>query len=38
MALAWVLNNKAVASALIGVRTIQQLKENIDALKNLKIL
>ena len=36
MALAWVLNNKAVTSALIGVRTIQQLKENIEALKNLK--
>ena len=36
MALAWVLNNKAVTSALVGVRTIQQLKENIEALKNLK--
>ncbi len=36
MALAWVLNNKAVTSALIGVRTAQQLKENIEALKNLK--
>ncbi len=36
MALAWVLNNKAVTSALIGVRTTQQLKENIEALKNLK--
>ena len=36
MALAWVLNNKAVTSALIGVRTTQQLKENIEALKNLE--
>jgi L-glyceraldehyde 3-phosphate reductase len=36
MALAWVLNNKAVTSALIGVRTTQQLKENIEALKNLQ--
>ena len=36
MALAWVLNNKAVTSALIGVRTTQQLKENIEALKNLR--
>tara|TARA_B100000674_G_scaffold75611_1_gene52602 strand:- start:142 stop:1167 length:1026 start_codon:yes stop_codon:yes gene_type:complete len=36
MALAWVLNNKAVTSALIGVRTVEQLNENIDALKNLK--
>ena len=36
MALAWVLNNKAVTSALIGVRTTQQLKENIEALENLE--
>lgn len=36
MALAWVLNNKAVTSALIGVRTTKQLKENIEALKNLR--
>ena len=36
MALAWVLQNKAVTSALIGVRSVQQLKDNIDALKNLK--
>ena len=36
MALAWVLQNKAVTSALIGVRSVQQLRDNIDALKNLK--
>ena len=35
MAIAWVLNNKAVTSALIGVRNTQQLRENINALKNL---
>ena len=36
MALAWTLNNKAVTSALIGVRSLKQLNENIDSLKNLK--
>ena len=36
MALAWVLNNKAVTSALIGVRTLTQLKDNLAALNNLK--
>ena len=35
MAIAWVLNNKAVTSALIGVRNIQQLKENVASLKKL---
>jgi len=34
--LAWVLNNKAVTSALIGVRTVAQLKDNLAALNNLK--
>jgi L-glyceraldehyde 3-phosphate reductase len=36
MALAWVLNNKAVTSALIGVRTLTQLQDNLVALNNLK--
>ena len=35
MALAWTLNNKAVTSALIGVRNLKQLKENVESLKNL---
>ena len=35
MAIAWVLNNKAVTSALIGARNINQLQENINAIKNL---
>lgn len=36
MALAWVLNNKVVTSALIGVRTLTQLQDNLAALNNLK--
>ena len=35
MALAWTLNNKAVTSALIGVRNLKQLEENVESLKNL---
>ena len=35
MSLAWVLNNKAVTSALIGVRNLKQLNENIASLNNL---
>ena len=35
MALAWTLNNKAVTSALIGVRNLKQLKENVASLNNL---
>ena len=35
MSIAWVLNNKAVTSALIGVRNLKQLKENVDSLKRL---
>ena len=35
MALAWTLNNKAVTTALIGVRNLKQLKENVESLKNL---
>ena len=33
VALAWVLNNEAVTSPIIGPRTIDQLKENIKALE-----
>jgi L-glyceraldehyde 3-phosphate reductase len=36
MALAWVINNKAITSALIGVRNVKQLRDNIAALSNLK--
>jgi len=35
MAIAWVLNNNAVTSALIGARNVNQLQENINAIKNL---
>ena len=35
MSLAWTLNNKAVTSALIGVRNLKQLKENVASLNNL---
>ena len=36
MSIAWVLNNKTVTSALIGVRNLKQLKENVDSLKKLE--
>lgn len=35
LALAWVLRRKEVTSALIGVRTIEQLEENLGVLRNL---
>jgi L-glyceraldehyde 3-phosphate reductase len=35
MALAWVLNNKAVTTALIGASSVKQIKENIESLDNL---
>ena len=35
MALAWVLNNKAVTTALIGASSVKQVKENIESLDNL---
>ena len=35
MALAWVLNNKAVTTALIGASSVKQIKENIESLNNL---
>ena len=36
MALAWVLNNKAITSALIGARTVAQLRDCLTSLDNLK--
>lgn len=35
MALAWILRDSRVTSALIGTRSLAQLKNNIEALKNL---
>ena len=37
LALAWVLRHKEITSALIGSRTIKQLNECLDSLKNLNI-
>jgi L-glyceraldehyde 3-phosphate reductase len=36
MAIAWVLRDKRVTSALIGARNVEQLDNSLDALKNLK--
>ena len=36
MAIAWVLRHKQVTSALIGARTLKQLDECLDSLKNLE--
>jgi L-glyceraldehyde 3-phosphate reductase len=35
MALAWVLRRNELTSALIGIRTLQQLEDNLGALNNL---
>jgi len=37
LALAWVLRRKEMTSALIGVRTLEQLKDNLGALDNLEL-
>jgi L-glyceraldehyde 3-phosphate reductase len=37
LALAWVLRRREVTSALIGVRTLEQLKDNLGALGNLEL-
>ena len=37
LALAWVLRRKEVTSALIGVRTLEQLKDNLGVLSNLTL-
>jgi L-glyceraldehyde 3-phosphate reductase len=36
MAIAWVLRDSRITSALIGARTVEQLDNSLDALKNLK--
>jgi len=36
MAIAWVLRNKRVTSALIGARNVEQLDDSLDAVKNLE--
>lgn len=35
MAIAWVLRDRRVTSALVGARTVQQLDDSLDAVKNL---
>jgi L-glyceraldehyde 3-phosphate reductase len=35
MAIAWVLRDQRVTSALIGARTVEQLDDSLDAVKNL---
>jgi len=37
LAIAWVLRRKEMTSALVGVRTLEQLKDNLGALKNLDL-
>ena len=37
LALAWVLRREEMTSALIGVRTLEQLRDNLGALDNLRI-
>jgi L-glyceraldehyde 3-phosphate reductase len=37
LALAWVLRRKEVTSALIGVRTLEQLKDNLGVIDNLEL-
>ncbi|MFD1942352.1 aldo/keto reductase [Paradevosia shaoguanensis] len=37
LALAWVLRRKEMTSALIGVRTLEQLKDNLGVLANLEL-
>jgi L-glyceraldehyde 3-phosphate reductase len=36
MAIAWVLRDSRVTSALIGARNVAQLDDSLDAVKNLK--
>ena len=36
MALAWVLKDERVTSALIGASKVEQIEENVAALRNLK--
>ena len=36
MALAWVLSRESVTSALMGASTTEQIKENLEAVKNIE--
>ena len=36
MAIAWVLRDQRVTSALIGARNVEQLDDSLDAIKNLE--
>jgi len=36
MAIAWVLRNKRVTSALIGARNVEQLDDSLDAVRKLQ--
>ncbi|MGD1107689.1 MAG: aldo/keto reductase, partial [Terracidiphilus sp.] len=36
MAIAWVLRDRRVTSALVGARNVEQLNDSLDALKKLK--
>jgi L-glyceraldehyde 3-phosphate reductase len=36
MAIAWVLRDSRVTSALVGARTVEQLEDSLDALKNMR--
>jgi len=36
MAIAWVLRDKRVSSALIGAHSVEQLDNSLDAVKNLQ--
>jgi L-glyceraldehyde 3-phosphate reductase len=36
MAIAWILRDQRVTSALIGARNVQQLDDSLDAIKNLQ--
>ena len=37
LALSWVLRRREITSALIGVRNLEQLKDNLGALDNLQL-
>ena len=36
MAIAWVLRDKRVTTALVGARNVEQLDDSLDAVKNLE--
>jgi L-glyceraldehyde 3-phosphate reductase len=37
LALSWILRRKEITSALVGVRTLEQLKDNLGVLNNLEL-